>query len=508
MSGGAASARAGAIGGGVPLPLAAGLVLGAAVLGLLATSEAGTPSESVALLGIPFLGIVAWMLATSRKALALAILLLYLGLLDGVLKLSVPAGNELPGLGRDALLYAVAIGMLVRTAVRREPLEVPPLTAWVVAWLAVVLVQLLNPDNWSTLHSVASVRQHLEFVPLFFIAYSIMRTKQRLRIFMILLLLVAAVNGAVSLVQFNMSPEQLANWGPGYSDLIEGGQQAPRTAVNNEGEQRTRPMGLGSDMGFGGTLGAIAIPAAFALLIAGSAGWRRFVPVAILAAGALVAVATSQSRSNVVAAVVALIAFAALATASRQGMKVLAAVVVLGLVGVFTLGQIDGGGAFDRYGSIAPNRLVDTTIDARDGTYNSIGQYLTAFPLGAGIGTVGPAAGVIDPPPRKYLDAESQITFLIIEVGIPGLLVLLAFHFRLVGLVVSRIRKLPSGEVRLLLAGLAAPLFALLSLWIVGVNTTSTPNAPYLWFMAGTLSYWLCGPGRKAAPTEAPAPRV
>jgi hypothetical protein len=508
VNGGAASARAGALGGGVPLPVAAGLVLGTAALGLLATSEAGTPSEAVALLGLPFLGVVAWMFSTSRKELALAVVLLYLGLVDGYLKLSVPAGNELPGLGRDALLYAVAIGMLVRNVVKRQPLELPPLTAWVIAWLAVVLVQLLNPDNWSTLHSVASVRQHLEFVPLFFIAYSVMRTKQRLRVFMVLLLLVAAVNGAVSLVQFNMSPDQLAGWGPGYADLIDGGSTAPRRAVDEEGNERTRPFGLGSDMGFGGTLGAIAIPAAFALLVGGSGGWRRFVPLAGLAGGAVLAVATSQSRSSVVAAIIAVIAFAALATASRQGMRALVAVVALGFVGLLAVGQIDNGGAFDRYDSIAPNRLIDTTVDARDGTYSSIGQYLTTYPLGAGIGTVGPASGVIDPPPMKYLDAETQFTFLIIEVGIPGLLVLLAFHFRLVGLVVTRIRKLASGEVRLLLAALAAPLFALLSLWIVGVNTTSSPNAPYLWFMAGTLAYWLCGPGRTAAPAAQPAPRV
>jgi hypothetical protein len=134
----------------------------------------------------------------------------------------------------------VAIGMLVRSVVKRQPLELPPLTAWVIAWLAVVLVQLLNPDNWSTLHSVASLRQHLEFVPLFFIAYSIMRTKRRLRVFMVLLLLVAAVNGAVSLIQFNMSPDQLASWGPGYADLIDGGSAAPRTAVDDEGNERTR----------------------------------------------------------------------------------------------------------------------------------------------------------------------------------------------------------------------------------------------------------------------------
>ena len=80
------------------------------------------------------------------------------------------------------------------------------MTAWVLVFVAVVLVQLLNPDNWSTVHSLASLRQHLEFVPLFFIAYTIMRSERRLRAFLVLILAVAAVNGAVSLVQFNLSP--------------------------------------------------------------------------------------------------------------------------------------------------------------------------------------------------------------------------------------------------------------------------------------------------------------
>jgi O-antigen ligase len=226
-----------------------------------------------------------------------------------------------------------------------------------------------------------------------------------------------------------------------------------------------------------------------------------------LTAGAVVAVATSQSRSSVLAAIVGVIAFAALATAGRQALKALAAVVMLGLVATLAISEVDKGGSFNRYESIAPNRVVATTLNARRGTYQGIGDYFTHFPLGAGIGSVGPAAAVIDPPPLKYLDAESQVTFLIIELGVPGLLLLAAFHLRLIGLIVRRIRRIVSGELRLLLAGVGAPLFALLSLWVVGVNTTSTPNAPYLWFMAGTLAYWLCGPGQKAGATADPSAR-
>jgi hypothetical protein len=499
MTGGAGSARAGALGGGSPWLLATALVLAAGTVGLLAISRASASADPAMLLAVPFVLLVAWMLLTSRHEFALAILLLYLALLDGYLKLSVSAGNELPGLGRDALLYAIAIGMVVRGIVKRQPFEAPPLTAWVVAWVAVVMVQLLNPENGSVLHSVASLRQHIEFVPLFFIAYSIMRTRRRLRAFLMLLLVVAAVNGVVSLVQFNMSPDQLANWGPGYSDLINGdGAAAPRTAVGSEGEQRTRPMALGSDMGFGGALGAIAIPAAFALLVGTGGGWRRLAPVAVAGAGAALAVATSQSRSAVVAAIVGVIAFAALATVSRQALKALAAVIVVGLASMFVLTEIDDGGSFSRYESITPSRVFGTTVKSREGSFQSIDDYLVQFPLGTGIGSVGPAAGVIDPPPFKGLGAENQLSFLIVEVGIPGLLLLIAFHARLVGLVVRRIRRLASSELRLLLAAVSAPLFALLSLWVVGVNTVSTPSAPYLWFMAGTLSYWLCGPGRRA----------
>jgi hypothetical protein len=42
-----------------------------------------------------------------------------------------------------------------------------------------------------------------------------------------------------------------------------------------------------------------------------------------------------------------------------------------------------------------------------------------------------------------------------------------------------------------MLAAIAAPLFMFFSNWVIGVNTTSTPNSAYLWFAAGVLVYWL-----------------
>src|SRR5262249_32601767 len=156
--------------------------------------------------------------STRHVALALALLMLYLGLLDGYLKLA--SGSSVVTFVRDALLYALVVGQLVRAVARRTPLRVPPLSAWVILFVVLVGVQLFNPaDGWPT-HSLAGARPHLEFVPLFFLTYAFVRTTRALRVFVVLLLVIATANGVANVVQFHMTPQQLAAWGPGYAERI------------------------------------------------------------------------------------------------------------------------------------------------------------------------------------------------------------------------------------------------------------------------------------------------
>jgi hypothetical protein len=131
--------------------------------------------------------------------------------------------------------------------------------------------------------------------------------------------------------------------------------------------------------------------------------------------------------------------------------------------------------------------------------------YLGRFPLGAGLGSGGPAAGQLPAHDRSGLDAENQFNFLVIELGIPGLLLLLSFNLRLLSLAARRIRAIDDGELRLLLAALTAPLFALLLGWTGGIATTGSAGAAYFWFAAGTLAYWVGGK-RPEASTQALAP--
>jgi hypothetical protein len=67
----------------------------------------------------------------------------------------------------------------------------------------------------------------------------------------------------------------------------------------------------------------------------------------------------------------------------------------------------------------------------------------------------------------------------------------LALNLRLMALALTRIRRIHDPTVRLHLAALAAPLFGLVAAGFAGVTTASVPPAPYFWFVAGVLSYWL-----------------
>jgi hypothetical protein len=434
------------------------------------------------------------MLLSDNYAAMLAVFLLYLGLVDGVLKLV--SGSQLAALGRDVLLAAIVLGAVARLLASKQPLRIPPLGTLVVLFVVCALVQLANPRASGALHTLGALRPHLEFVVLFFFGYAVMRTKRRLRAYLLLLCVVAAANGVASLVQFVITPDQLASWGPGYEQRLFGSEHgvSPRAFVDAAGQQRNRPFGLGSDIVFGGTVGVIAVPALIALMGLVDRRWSGRLGL-LLGAGILTAVITSQSRSAVVAAIAALLAMGALLFMARLRVLPLVGVVVLAVTAaliVVAISDSSAGSAFSRYREIAPSRAATSAYNYRVGTITLMPEYLTKFPLGAGLGSVGPALAFdrAGSNAEGTLNGESQYTFLVVELGIPGLLVFLAYHLRLLSLA-PRIRRFDDGELRLLLAGVCAPLFAFAGLWFAFAISAGSPGAPMMWFTGGILAYWL-----------------
>jgi glycosyltransferase involved in cell wall biosynthesis len=450
--------------------------------------------QSMAIL-VGFGGVAGWMFLSERYRLTLAVLLLYLGLLDGFLKLRT--GYLYATVGRDVLLYAIVAGALARAALRKETLRLPPLSGWVLGWVLLALACVFNPGSFPLPHALAGVRQHVEFVPLFFFGYLVMRSEHSLRVLLALLLVCGAANGVVSTIQYNLTPEQLASWGPGYEKFVNGdeGGLAGRTFAGAGGESRVRPFGLGGDAGGGGVIAVLAIPAAIAFFL--SVRKRRgYAAMALVLAGGLVlAVVTSQGRGVVVAAFIAVFAFVSMSVTARRLVPMLAGIGVAAVIAVFVVSSVaDGGGkgAFSRYDSIAPTKLLSTTKSDRGGALSVVPGYIADYPFGHGLASGGPATGFFrGNAADATLSAESEFSFLVIEMGVLGLVVMVGFTLRLCLLALRRVRQERDPERRALLAAVFSPLFALLGLYIGGPATAGAPLGPYLWFSAGLVSFWL-----------------
>jgi hypothetical protein len=483
-----------------------------AVAGLLAAGLLGATTIASAHVsqGLAFAGAVGLVMSlflafNPRIEISLAILALYLGLLDGYLKLST--GNSLATSARDIILYAIVAGALLRLAISSRRVRVPKYTAHVVLLVAVVLAQALNPGTPGMKAAIGGIRQHLEFVPLMFFGYAVMRTERRLKAFFLLLLIIVVANSVVAIVQYNMTPEQLATWGPGYAQSVLGTgafQGAGRSFAAANGDTLVRPFGLGSDSGVSGVLGWLAIAGALALM-ASRGGLRRSLCGGAGLVFCVIGIATSQSRSAVVSAVFAVIAFATLSVASRQATRALATLLVGGLIvygGITAFAEHHRNSA-SRLGTLQGSSLAQTFNQNRGSAASLTPKYAATYPLGVGLGRAGPAMGFGGS--SSGLNAENEPNLLIGELGTLGLVVFASLWLRILFDGVRAVRRTPALAARVYLAALVAALAAMTVVWSAASPTTSVPTAPYFWFVAGIIAWATTSGATAFSPDRPPA---
>lgn len=446
---------------------------------------------------VGLLGLVA-LAASARYEVTLTVLVLYLGLVDGVIKLKT--NSEMVSSLRDLLIAAICAGALVRMVVRREPVRLPPLSGWVIAFVVLTLVEAANPNTLGVLKALGGFRQLLEWVPFFFLGYLLMRSKDRLRKLFLLLGVIALVNGLVSTVQTQLTPEELAGWGPGYAERINGtGSVSGRVYEDENGTVRVRPPALGSDLGFGGFVGVLALPGLLALLAIGRPSDRWL--ALLLCLGALLAVATSLQREAVLGAVIAAMALVALsASAGRRATRVLAGLLVVGALAfglASTFAPRAGEGVFSRYASITPDKAASTSVNYRQKTLAQIPAVVAKYPLGAGLATAGAGAtfgghspAIID---GRAATAESQYNLINLELGLPGLLLWIALTITIVTLAARGLRRIGDVELRLSLAAVFATFIAFTIMGFAGPTTVNLPFGPFFWFAIGIAAYWFAG---------------
>jgi hypothetical protein len=483
-------------------------VVAPAVLALAITAE--LPSRDLAVIVGAIIAVIAVvaLMVNSRLEVTVTLLAIYLGTLDGPVKLLFGAHEETASIP-NVLVLAVCLGAVMRIVVHKKPVRLPPLSGWVLAFVGVVVVEAFNPKTGGALKVVAGFRQQLQFVPFFFFGFYLLRSKRRFRQLFIIVGVIAAANGLVAAYQTELSPAQLASWGPGYHNLIyvpEEKSGSGRTYVS-EGETRVRPPGLGSEAGFSGDTGEIALP--FCLALLATARKRKWV-AALLCMGALVALIAGLGRSQLIGGGLGVCAFAGLSLLAGQrvtrALGALLVILVLGVpVGALVVTSLRSG-TFKRYENINPTS--SSTALHKEGAWELIPHYLSVAPFGFGLGSVGPVAGVGGKDKQLLeghgVSSETQYNFIVNETGAPGLVVWVSLSLFMLALIARGMRKVREPDLAIMLAGVFAPFISLFFEATSGAFTDSAFAGPYFWMSIGVAAYWLVGPGRELARRRAP----
>jgi hypothetical protein len=144
----------------------------------------------------------------------------------------------------------------------------------------------------------------------------------------------------------------------------------------------------------------------------------------------------------------------------------------------------------NRYATIAPQHLLSTSTSARSGSLAEIPKGIAKYPLGAGLGSVGPASGSgIGGTVTRHFNGETEPNFLLVETGVPGLIAMLLFTLATIriGLI---LRRVADPDLQRGLMALTAVLISLLVGWIIAPTTADSPSSPFIWLTAGCLAFW------------------
>jgi hypothetical protein len=266
---------------------------------------------------------------------------------------------------------------------------------WVAAVMALLALMLFHPETSSLLGGLAHLAVYFAVLAPLFWAPEFVKTPEQISRILWILLLCSGANAVVGVLQV-YDP---ARWLPAeFSRVMTGSDMGlgAVTYIGAQGQKIVRPPGLFD------TPGAVAGPGMFAALlglvfaVSAIPAWKRALSLGIALAG-LAAIYLSQVRVSLVATVVMMTVYTVVAlrqgraTRASQFAILAAGIVVVSLSAAVTLG---GATVSDRVNSLFAADPISVYQVARGSQLNfTFFDLLFQYPLGAGLGRWGMAAG-------------------------------------------------------------------------------------------------------------------
>ncbi len=388
---------------------------------------------------------------------------------------------------KDVLFVLPAyIGFLAWAVTHRESLRGLPaaLCSLMIILTAVVLAQMANPGVADLPMGLIGLKIWLFYLLLFVLAFAFVASVQDLfRLFRLLVVLavVPSAIGVIEAISVHVGDYEFvmrAIYGEMAAPITQGFRQFDIGA----GKLARIPSTFTFVFQFFCYTLAMLVPCYALWRRDPSSWWRR------LAGGALVVTTLASFLSGARYAFASVPLLLGLMLALDRGIAGLARGVTYTACVLFAALAILGIGGGALYEHVA-----ELGVDYAEGTaYGSLMQALVAAPLGAGTGTSTGAArhafGEPDASPESYLVFENYYAKAAYELGVPGLLVVIALYLAL-GFVGFRSHRLVrTGPLRACSAALVSFLLVVMLMGLKGYLIDLDPINVYFWIFAGVLA--------------------
>ncbi len=351
-----------------------------------------------------------------------------------------------------------------------------PVKAFVVLACLMVFAPLTVP-----LVALGGIISYILPIIFFPLAFYELRTARRIQLFLLLIVALSLLGSALTLVFLALGQRGVAALGPGFAQAA----LNPGTVYTDAATQLSGwlPLSIVSDVT--GYMTALVLLAA--LLTSGGAWSHRAglivtAPAVLLLATSLIA---SGIRITIAGAAIGILVVV-LAGRRRAVVPVLIGVAFAGVV-LNVVASLTHGAGILRFASLL-NPAQALQSSGRTDLLGQIVPLATNYPLGQGMGRVGPGAGAVIGAAGSNvtrLGFDNMLLAIMSELGVLGGVLLVVITVMFIAYEWRTYRGLTDPALKSIALGCLAATVALTATWIAGPTLMQAPGSIYHWALAG-----------------------